>query len=170
METVRNQLSLFPPDLVEKNADMILKMLSNKSVCVLIMVCAAIFLAQWVIRSQIAYQVAKDNMRAMSYVHRVLEEPALSSSEKERLLREGEKIDPTNPVIPLTYGMFLTNRNRYPEAIAAYERSIEIAPDGFLAYEGAAYVYEQTGENKKADQYALIAKSLRQSKNIAPLE
>ena len=149
---------------------MILKMLSNKSVCVLIMVCAAIFLAQWNIRAHIAYQVAKDNMRAMSYVHRVLEENSLPLSEKERLLREGEKIDPTNPVIPLTYGMFLTGSHRYPDAIAAYERSIEIAPDGFLAYEGAADVYDYLGKEQKAKQYALIAKSLRQSKNIAPLE
>lgn len=148
---------------------MILKILSNKYVYALIMVSGIIFLAQWNIRAQIAYRVSKDNMRAMSYVHRVLEEP-LSASEKERLLQEGEKIDPTNPVIPLTYGMLLTNLKRYPEAIAAYERSIKIEPEGFLAYEGAASIYDYLGNEKKAKRYALIAKELRQSKRIAPLQ
>ena len=49
-------------------------------------------------------------------------------------------------------GIALRDRNKYPEAISCFERSLEIRPDAPLTHANLAFVYARTGKTGEAEE------------------
>jgi tetratricopeptide (TPR) repeat protein len=73
-----------------------------------------------------------------------------SSAQVESLLRKAIVIDPKLGLAHLQMGILFTQRRDYSQAIAAYQRAIEVSPELEEAHYRLAQAYRRTGDEEKA--------------------
>lgn len=84
----------------------------------------------------------------------------------ERTLRQGDALEPENPVVSANLGLVLSDQRRLPDAIQYLQRALSLDPDLHQARFSLAVAYARAG--RRADAAAQASELLRRLPPTAP--
>lgn len=80
-----------------------------------------------------------------------------------RYFKKAQSLEPTNPVFATEIGKLHLDRNETGEAVAAFQRALELKPDYLDARRGLAKAYDELGQTDKA--LVILEEATRVHKN-----